>query len=237
MNQEKIGKFIVECRKRKNLTQMQLAEKLNITDRAISKWERGKGMPDTSIMLDLCKELGISVNELLSGEMIEMNDYDKKTEELLLEIKNKTTTYSKTEDLEYALLISDLNKVIAIEFNKKGEVLSRSSLLLDEEDEVLEEVEYLEIQPIKYKVISTYKTNYTLTRLEQKKKKYLLKEMDTLYQENNISKLTFLYEEIFPKDELSLYDKYLKLKEDIEDNYSNNHNKLYDIVRLTYIKK
>lgn len=166
-----------------------------------------------------------------------INKKVKVTEELLLEIKNKTTTYSKTEDLEYALLISDLNKVIAIEFNKKGEVLSRSSLLLDEEDEVLEEVEYLEIQPIKYKVISTYKTNYTLTRLEQKKKKYLLKEMDTLYQENNISKLTFLYEEIFPKDELSLYDKYLKLKEDIEDNYSNNHNKLYDIVRLTYIKK
>lgn len=166
-----------------------------------------------------------------------INKKIKVTEELLLEIKNKTTTYSKTEDLEYSLLISDLNKVIAIEFNKKGEVLSRSSLLLDEEDEVLEEVEYLEIQPIKYKVISTYKTNYTLTRLEQKKKKYLLKEMDTLYQENNISKLTFLYEEIFPKDELSLYDKYLKLKEDIEDNYSNNHNKLYDIVRLTYIKK
>ena len=166
-----------------------------------------------------------------------INKKVKVTEELLLEIKNKTTTYSKTEDLEYSLLISDLNKVIAIEFNKKGEVLSRSSLLLDEEDEVLEEVEYLEIQPIKYKVISTYKTNYTLTRLEQKKKKYLLKEMDTLYQENNIYKLTFLYEEIFPKDELSLYDKYLKLKEDIEDNYSNNHNKLYDIVRLTYIKK
>ena len=166
-----------------------------------------------------------------------INKKVKVTEELLLEIKNKTTTYSKTEDLEYSLLISDLNKVIAIEFNKKGEVLSRSSLLLDEEDEVLEEVEYLEIHPSKYKVISTYKTNYTLTRLEQKKKKYLLKEMDTLYQENNISKLTFLYEEIFPKDELSLYDKYLKLKEDIEDNYSNNHNKLYDIVRLTYIKK
>ena len=170
-------------------------------------------------------------------EIFNINKIVKVTEELLLEIKNKTTTYSKTEDLEYSLLISDLNKVIAIEFNKKGEVLSRSSLLLDEEDEVLEEVEYLEIQPIKYKVISTYKTNYTLTRLEQKKKKYLLKEMDTLYQENNISKLTFLYEEIFPKDELSLYDKYLKLKEDIEDNYSNNHNKLYDIVRLTYIKK
>ena len=166
-----------------------------------------------------------------------INKKIKVTEDLLSNIKNKTTTYSKTQDLEYSILISNLNKVIAIEFNKNGEVLSRSSLLLDEEDEVLEEVEYLEVQEIKYKVLSTYKTNYTLTRLEQKKKKYLLKEMDTLYQENNISKLTFLYEELFPKDELSLYDKYLKLKEDIENNYSSNHNKLYDIVRLTYIKK
>ena len=95
MDQIKIGKFIAECRKKNNLTQMQLAEKLNITDRAISKWENGKAMPDSSIMLDLCNELKISVNELLSGEMIEMKEYDKKTEELLIklakqdEIKNK----------------------------------------------------------------------------------------------------------------------------------------------------
>ena len=86
MNQIKIGKFIAECRKKNNLTQMQLAEKLNITDRAISKWENGKGMPDSSIMLDLCAELKISVNELLSGEMIDMKEYDKRTEELLVEL-------------------------------------------------------------------------------------------------------------------------------------------------------
>lgn len=95
MNQIKIGKFISECRKKNNLTQMQLAEKLNITDRAISKWENGKSMPDSSIMLQLCNELKITVNELLSGEMIDMGEYDKKTEELLLklakqdELKNK----------------------------------------------------------------------------------------------------------------------------------------------------
>ena len=86
MDQIKIGKFIAECRKKNNLTQMQLAEKLNITDRAISKWENGKGMPDSSIMLDLCAELKISVNELLSGELIDMKEYDKKTEELLVEL-------------------------------------------------------------------------------------------------------------------------------------------------------
>ena len=64
----KIGKFIADCRKKKNLTQMQLAEKLNITDRAISKWECGRAMPDSSIMLDLCSVLEISENELLLGE-------------------------------------------------------------------------------------------------------------------------------------------------------------------------
>ncbi len=89
MDQIKIGKFIAECRKKNNLTQMQLAEKLNITDRAISKWKNGKAMPDSSIMLDLCNELKISVNELLSGEMIEMNNYNEKAEQNLLEMKRQ----------------------------------------------------------------------------------------------------------------------------------------------------
>ena len=89
MDQIKIGKFIAECRKKNNLTQMQLAEKLNITDRAISKWENGKGMPDSSIMLDLCNELKISVNELLSGEVIKMEDYRKQAEENLLKMEKE----------------------------------------------------------------------------------------------------------------------------------------------------
>ena len=89
MDQVKIGKFIAKCRKKKNMTQATLAEKLNITDRAISKWETGKGMPDSSIMLELCNELDISVNELLSGEMIEMNNYDRKAEENLIELKKQ----------------------------------------------------------------------------------------------------------------------------------------------------
>lgn len=84
MNQEKIGKFIAECRKNCKLTQMQLAQHLNITDRAVSKWERGKSMPDYSIMLALCNTLNISVNELLCGEKILMDDYNKKLEENLL---------------------------------------------------------------------------------------------------------------------------------------------------------
>lgn len=89
MNQTEIGKFIAKCRKEKKLTQAQLAEKLNITDRAISKWETGKSMPDSSIMLELCEILGITVNELLSGEKIDMEVYEKKAEENLITLKRK----------------------------------------------------------------------------------------------------------------------------------------------------
>lgn len=89
MNQVKIGRFIAECRREKNFTQMQLAEKLNITDRAVSKWENGRAMPDSSIMIELCSVLGINVNELLSGERIEMENYNKVAEENLLTLKKQ----------------------------------------------------------------------------------------------------------------------------------------------------
>ena len=95
MNQVKIGKFIAECRKNKNMTQAELAEKLNITDRAISKWETGKGMPDSSIMLDLCNELKISVNELLSGEMISVENKNEKQEQLLLDMAKEVEKKNK----------------------------------------------------------------------------------------------------------------------------------------------
>lgn len=89
MNQEKIGKFISNCRKEKGLTQLQLAEKLNITNRAVSKWETGKSCPDASIMLDLCGILGITVNDLLSGERITMENYQKNAENNLVELYRK----------------------------------------------------------------------------------------------------------------------------------------------------
>ena len=96
MNQIKIGRFIAESRKKVNLTQMQLAERLGITDRAVSKWENGKSMPDSSIMLDLCKELKITVNELLSGEKINMENNNQKNEQLLLDMAKEVEQKNKT---------------------------------------------------------------------------------------------------------------------------------------------
>ena len=101
MDQIKIGKFIAERRKKANLTQMQLAEKLNITDRAISKWENGKAMPDSSIMLDLCNILSISVNDLLSGEVVTMENYNKELENKLIEmVKEKEQADKRLLSLE-----------------------------------------------------------------------------------------------------------------------------------------
>ena len=84
MDQVKIGKFIKQKRKEKSITQSELAEKLNITDRAISKWENGNCMPDSGIIPELCKILNITINDLFSGEVVDMKDNEKKLEENLL---------------------------------------------------------------------------------------------------------------------------------------------------------
>lgn len=96
MNQIQIGRFIAQNRKKANLTQLQLAEKLGITDKAISKWERGVSMPDTSLMLDLCEILCVSVNELLSGEKIDMEKNNQKNEQLLLEMAQELEKKDKS---------------------------------------------------------------------------------------------------------------------------------------------
>ena len=115
MNQAKIGKFIAEERKTNNLTQSALAEMLGVTDRAVSKWENGKCLPDASIMLDLCKILKITVNDLLCGERITMENYNKQLEENLIEItKQKQELDKKLLSLE--ILIGVFSCIILFGF-------------------------------------------------------------------------------------------------------------------------
>ena len=113
MNNEKIGKFIADCRKEKHFTQAQLAEMLNITDRAVSKWERGRSLPDVSIMQQLCSLLGISVNELLNGERIDMNEFNERTEQLLMEMVKKEEISNK-RFLMYETVIGLFSTVILL---------------------------------------------------------------------------------------------------------------------------
>ena len=95
MDQIKIGRFIASCRKEQGMTQAALAEKLGISDRAVSKWETGRSMPDSGIMLELCDLLKINVNELLSGERIMAEFYDKQAEETLLAMRQELEQKNK----------------------------------------------------------------------------------------------------------------------------------------------
>ena len=117
MDQVKIGKFIAQRRKSVNLTQMQLAEKLNITDRAVSKWETGKTLPDSSIMLPLCDILGITVNDLLSGEVVTMENYNKELENNLFEmIKQKEQADKRLLSVEVFIGITATVVLLALIF-------------------------------------------------------------------------------------------------------------------------
>ena len=104
MDQIKIGKFISERRRAQGLTQAELAEKLNITDRAVSKWETGRSLPDSSIMLDLCRLLSITVNDLLCGEVVSMENYNEQTENKLIEmVKEKEKADKQLLKLEIVI--------------------------------------------------------------------------------------------------------------------------------------
>ena len=111
MDQIKIGKFIQEKRKEKGLTQSDLAEKLNITDRAISKWENGICLPDAGTMPLLCEILGISINDLFSGEKVDMKNNEKKLEENLLEM-TKLKEQKDKELLTMEIVIGVLSSLV-----------------------------------------------------------------------------------------------------------------------------
>lgn len=105
MDLEKIGKFIADCRKKQKLTQAELAEKLGVTSKAVSKWECGRSLPDSSIMLDLANILGISVNDLLSGEIVEKGAYNNKVDENLVKAIKDKEIIMKTDQITYSITI------------------------------------------------------------------------------------------------------------------------------------
>ena len=102
MEQVKIGKFIADCRKELNMTQLQVAGKLGVTNRAVSKWETGKSMPDASIMLELCEILGISVNELLCGQRLSEIEEKKESEQ------NALTMVGAKKELENLKILAEV---------------------------------------------------------------------------------------------------------------------------------
>lgn len=149
MNQERIGKFISLCRNKKNLTQSELANKLGITDKAISKWENGRCLPDLVLIKPLCKELGITMNELLSGDYIKENELKKKSEIII----DKTITYMdvkerKTKKIIYLFLIIILSTFIIIGITNIKNYAKQNYYALENSNIMYEEY----LNNIKYKM-------------------------------------------------------------------------------------
>ena len=117
MNQENIGKFIAKCRKEKNMTQQELADKIGVTDRAVSHWENGRRLPDYSLIKKLCDILSISINELFSGEEISNENYKEKAEDNIEKLINDNYRKKKKMNWIIAILVAVLYLSISIIFN------------------------------------------------------------------------------------------------------------------------
>lgn len=111
MDQEKIGKFIAECRKEKGLTQVQLAEKLGTTDKSISKWENGVCLPDSSQYEPLCNILNITINELFAGQKISNNDYKSIADKNLLKLLKNNLYESSDKSISFKEFDNALNRI------------------------------------------------------------------------------------------------------------------------------
>ena len=148
---------------------------------------------------------------------------------LLKEIKNKT--YTNNGKIKYSLLVTDRIKVIALKFNDEGLLIEKSSLLIDEEDAVVEEASLLTFDIFNYEIIKSIDNNIFLTRHEKYLKKYLLEEINNLYVNKIYDELNYLYYEIY-EENISIKDKYNKIIEIINNNSFDKISYLYEIIKL-----
>lgn len=221
MNYEKIGKFIQEKRKEKNLTQKELAQKLGVTDKAVSKWERGLGCPDVSILEILAKELDTSILEILKGRIMEneiikvteANDYVKETikytKNKTKEIINKIIVFL-TISISIILLILNIENIISL--NKKYEYDFNNETVIETKEQLkklIKNIELIEHNQGKYKDEEYQEISKDLKYIKEK-----LDNSKILKYEDNI-KLTI--KDIYIIDDNTLIDLYgIKILKELE---------------------
>ena len=157
----------------------------------------------------------------------------------LSKIKYKSESYfhNEIDVIDYAFIVTTEKKSLALELDDEGNVMYKSSLLIDEEEEILEIGEDLVVMDIPYEVISkTYNISY-LTRKEEEEGRFLTKEIKKIKQNKEKSKLNYLYKEFFIDDVESFNDKLTILEKEISKDYNSFHHKLYNLLKLTTIKK
>ncbi len=157
-------------------------------------------------------------------------------QEFLRLIKDKTYTYK--EGIEYALIISNLERCYALEFNSRGEIIYKSSLLIDEEDDIIECSRKLDEFKIGYTLVKqhTLDKDY-FTRREEVDRNLLKREIISTYENKDYEKLVYLYEEAYGRDNSDIDEKYKKLINDIDEVFSINLKKIVQIIRLTNKKR
>ena len=157
----------------------------------------------------------------------------------LSKIKYKTESYfhNEIDVIEYAIIVTTEKKALALELDDEGNVMYKSCLLIDEEEEVLEIGEEIVIMDIPYEVITKNKKVSYLTRKEEEEKKFLIKEMKKIKQNKEESKLNYLYKEFFIDDVEYFNDKLTILEKEISKDYNSFHHRLYNLLKLSTIKK
>ena len=155
----------------------------------------------------------------------------------LEKIKFKTLLYKKKKSITYAALFCDLNRAVAVEISKQGDVIAKSCLLLDEEGDVIASSQDLEVFNISYKVLKKEVMVTFLTRSEEFQQRYLYQELKSLFEQKDVDKLTYLYEEVYGYDDSSFDCKYERLVQGLSNSFDRKYQKLYEVVRLSYSKK
>lgn len=153
-------------------------------------------------------------------------------EEFLKDIENKTEGYDKNL-IKYMALFTDNNNSLVLEFNEDGNVIARSKLLLEEQLDLMEIAYSLKRITINYKKLDLINQNDELRQIKELKH-FLNLEIKTLYENNNLSKLRYLYNEVFNQDNKDLLSIYEDLKKEINRQFNENHLKLFDIIKLSY---
>lgn len=160
-----------------------------------------------------------------------LNNRIQVSDKIFNKIKNKTFA-EEGKVLKYSCLVTDLNRVIALEFDSNRVLKKSSSLLLDEEEDVIDECSNFDIDNFEYEVLEEYLVNSFLTRKEKAIRNKLLSELKSLYVNKNYDEINYLYEELYDK-KMTVKEKYLFLVNEITNNYDSKYNKLYDIIKLT----
>ena len=157
----------------------------------------------------------------------------------LSKIKYKSESYfhNEIDVIDYAVIVTTEKKALALELDNEGNIMYKSSLLIDEEEEVLEIGEELVIMDIPYEVITKNKKVSYLTRKEEEEKKLLIKEIKKIKQNKERSKLNYLYKEFFVDNVESFNDKLTLLEKEISKDYNSFHHNLYNLLKLSTIKK